>query len=212
MRKLKYILDDFRWVKALFSPFTSFKAKWYFGKTTVGTPYFLPRKVVKATPALATKAALQDIKRATDWNKANPDSKFKHTVKSFDEAYAEQMKNRHFVPLKVGFSMCGLGWKTKWTSMDFRHEWNPVISFVFFGYQIAVTFYHEHGSHYWEPWLCYEYASDKKRTVKSRLSFCRRKCPQTWTSHKHDEEPVTTNYWDVILKPKYIYKKRNNNK
>ena len=112
--KLKYRLEQFRWVKALFSPFTPFKTKWYFGKTQIGTPYFLPRKIVKATPELATKAALRDIKRATDWNKANPTSTFQHKVKSFEEAYAEQMTNRHFVPLKVGFSMCGLGWKTKW--------------------------------------------------------------------------------------------------
>ena len=203
MMKLKYTLERFRWVKALFSPFTPFKAKWYFGKTQIGTPYFLPRKLVKATPELATKAALREIKDRENWNKANPDSSFKHIVKSFDDVYADQMTRKHFVPLKVGFSMCGLGWKTKWDQYDFRHEWNPIISFVFFGYQIAVTFYHPHHSHYWESWLCYEYASDKKRKVKSRLAFCRRKCPQTWTSHKHDEEPVTTNYWDLILKPKY---------
>ena len=208
--KLKYTLERFRWIKALFSPFTPFKAKWYFGKTQIGTPYFLPRKLVKATPELATKAALYEIKRATDWNKANPNSSFQHTVKSFEEAYAEQMKNRHFVPLKVGFSMCGLGWKTKWTSMDFRHEWNPVISFVFFGYQIAVTFYHPHHSHYWESWLCYEYASDKKRSKRKRIAFCRRKCPQTWRSlGKDGKDDVVTNYWDLILKDKYLNKKND---
>lgn len=210
--KLKYRLEQLRWVKALFSPFTPFKAKWYFGKTQIGTPYFLPRKLVKATPELATKAALRDIKRATDWNNANPTSTFQHTVKSFEEAYAEQMKNRHYVPLKVGFSMNGLGWKTKWTSMDFRHEWNPVISFVFFGYQIAVTFYHEYGSHYWESWLCYEYASDKKKSKRKRINFCRRKCPQTWRQlGKDGKEDIVTNYWDLILKPKYL-KKPNEHK
>ena len=204
IKELKYKLERFRWIKALFSPFTPFKVKWYVGKTQIGTPYFLPRKLVKATPELATKAALEEIKRATNWNKANPTSTFQHTVKSFDEAYAEQMKNRHYVPLKVGFSMNGLGWKTKWNQYDIRHEWNPVISFVFFGYQIAATFYHEHGSHYWESWLCYEYASDKKKSIKSRLAFCRRKCPQTWTSHRHNEKPVTTDYWKLILKKKYL--------
>jgi hypothetical protein len=204
MQKLKYTLEQFRWVKALFSPFTPFKVSWYVGKTTVGTPYFLPRKLVKATPELATKAALAQIKRATDWNKANPTSTFQHTVKSFDEAYAEQMKNRHYVPLKVGFSMNGLGWKTKWNQYDIRHEWNPVISFVFFGYQIAATFYHPHQSHYWESWLCYEYASDKTKSKRERIAFCRKKCPQTWTSHKHNEKPVTTDYWNLILKKKYL--------
>ena len=204
MRRLKYTLEQFRWIKALFSPFTPFKVKWYFGKTQIGTPYFLPRKLVKATPKLATKAALDQIKRATDWNRANPTSTFQHTVKSFDEAYAEQMKSKHFVPLKVGFSYNGLGWKTKWNEYDFRHEWDPVISFVFFGYQIAVTFYHKHSSHYWESWLCYEYASDKKQSKRERIAFCRRKCPQTWSRLHKDGTKETTNYWDLILKSKYL--------
>lgn len=201
--RIKIILDRFRWIKALFSPFTPFKISWYIGKTQIGTPYFLPRKLVKATPELATKAALRDIKQATDWNKANPTSTFQHKVKPFDEVYAEQMEHRHYVPLKVGFSSCSLGWKTKWDQYDIRHEWNPVISFVFFGYQIAMTVYHEHHSHYWESWLCYEYASDKTKSKQERIKFCRRKCPQTWVSHNGDEK-VTTNYWDLILKPKYL--------
>ena len=204
MRKLKYILEDFRWVKALFSPFTPFKIKLYAGKIQVGTPYFLPRKWIKATPELATKAALEEIKRGETWNKLNPNSKFQHTIKPFNEVYNEMMKRQHAVPLKVGFSYCGLGWKTKWTSTDFRHEWNPVFSFVFFGYQIAATFYHPHHSHYWESWLCYEYASDKKKSKRKRIAFCRRKYPQTWTTHRHDEEPKTVDYWNLILKTKYL--------
>jgi len=67
--KLKYRLEQFRWVKALFSPFTPFKVKWYVGKTQIGTPYFLPRKLVKATPELATKAALREIKDRENFNK-----------------------------------------------------------------------------------------------------------------------------------------------
>ena len=204
MKKLKYILEPFRWIKALFSPFTPFKVSWYVGKTQIGTPYFLPRKWVKATPELATKAALEQIESSRKWNERNPDSKFKHTIKSFDEVYQEKLKYRFPVPLKVGFSMNGLGWKTKWDQYDIRHEWDPVISFVFFGYQIAATFYHPHQSHYWESWICYEYYSDKKQSKRERIAFCRKKCPQTWTSHKHNEKPVTTDYWDLILKTKYL--------
>ena len=204
MKKLKYILEPFRWIKALFSPFTPFKVSWYVGKTQIGTPYFLPRKWVKATPELATKAALEQIESSRKWNERNPDSKFKHTIKSFDEVYQEKLKYRFPVPLKVGFSMNGLGWKTKWDQYDIRHEWDPVISFVFFGYQIAATFYHPHQSHYWESWICYEYCSDKKQSKRERIAFCRKKCPQTWTSHKHNEKPVTTDYWDLILKTKYL--------
>jgi hypothetical protein len=198
--KLKYKLEQFRWIKALFSPFTPFKVKWYIGKTQIGTPYFLPRKWVKGTPKLINEAILKHVEREERFNKANPE--YARKIKSFEELY-EEFKNRTFpVPLTVGFSMCGLGWKTKWNEYDFRHEWNPVISFVFFGYQIAVTFYHPHHSHYWESWLCYEYRSDKNKSKRKRVNFCRRKCPQKWSTGS-GENKVVTDYWDLILKPEY---------
>ena len=205
MMNIKYTLERFRWVKALFSPFTPFKVGWYVGKIRIGTPYFLPRKWVKATPELAYKAAEKEIKRRENFNKSNANSKFKHEIKPIGELYQEYMKRQHAVPLKVGFSMCSLGWKTKWNQYDIRHEWNPVISFIFFGYQIAATFYHPHHSHYWESWLCYEYESDKKKSIKSRLAFCRRKCPQTWRQlGKDGKDDIVTDYWDLILKKKYL--------
>jgi len=197
---LKYTLERFRWIKALFSPFTPFKVKWYVGKTQVGIPYFYPRKWVKATNRRATEAALEEIERQKKWNELNPEHARK--IKSFEEIFQEKMKCSFAVPLKVGFSMCGLGWKTKWDEYDFRHEWNPIISFVFFGYQIAITFYHPHHSHYWESWLCYEYRSDKKKSKRKRIAFCRRKSPQTW-SRGFGEDKVITDYWDLILKTKY---------
>lgn len=202
--KLKYLIQDLRWIKALFSPFKPFRVRCYVGKTAVGVPYFLPRKWVKATPELATKAALEQIESSKKWNERNPDSTFKHTIKPFDEVYKEKMGYQYPVPLKVGFSYCGLGWKTKWTSTDFRHEWNPTFSFVFFGYQIALTVYSEYHSHYWESWLYYEYATDKTKSKRERIEQCRKEAPQTWTSHRHDEEPVTTDYYTKILKPKYL--------
>jgi hypothetical protein len=187
---LKYTLERFRWIKALFSPFTPFKVKWYVGKTQVGVPYFYPRKFVKLTE--------EDIQKAIENHKAN-----KNYVQHIDSKLYDMYKNHtKAVPLKIGFSYCGLGWKTKWDEYDFRHEWNPIISFVFFGYQIAVTFYHPHHSHYWESWLCYEYRSDKKKSKRKRINFCRRKSPQTWVSGS-GEDKVTTDYWDLILKPKY---------
>ena len=202
MMSLKYTIQSLRWIKALFSPFKPFKVKLYVGKTQVGIPYFLPRKWVKGTPELITKAVLKHIEQEERFNKSNPE--YTRKIKSFDELY-EQYKNYRFpVPLKVGFSYCGLGWKTKWTDTDFRHEWNPVLSFVFFGYQIALTFYSPYHSHYWEPWLYYEYATDKTKSKRERIEQCRKNAPQTWTSHKHDEEPITTDYYTLILKQKYL--------
>lgn len=165
MRKIKYIIQNFRWLKALFSPFKPFSVKWYVGKTQIGVPYFLPRKWVKS--------------------KTKP-------------GYTEP------VPLKVGFSYCGLGWKTKWSSTDFRYEWGPVFSFVFFGYQIAMMIGHEHASHYWECWLYYEYATDKSKSKRQRVEQCRKEFPQTWTVSSYGKEKETINYYDRILKTKYL--------
>jgi hypothetical protein len=158
---LKYTLERFRWIKALWSPFKPFKVSFYAGKTQVGVPYFYPRKTVKS--------------------KTKP-------------GYLE------FKPLTVGFSYCSLGWKTKWGDTDYRHEWNPILSFVFFGYQIALTFYSPYGSHYWEPWLYYEYATDKTKSKRKRIRQCRKKAPQTWTS----SDEGTVDYYERILKPKYL--------
>jgi hypothetical protein len=158
---LKYTLERFRWIKALFSPFKPFKVSFYAGKTQVGIPFFYPRKTVKS--------------------KTKP-------------GYSE------FKPLTVGFSYCSLGYKTKWTDTDYRHEWNPVFSFVFFGYQIALTFYSPYGSHYWEPWLYYEYSTDKTKSKRERIEQCKKEAPETWTSSAEG----TVDYYERILKPKYL--------
>ena len=190
MRKLKYILNDLRWLKVLNSPFKPFKVGLYMGKTQVGIPYFLPRKWVKYTDEDAIKASVE--------HKAN-----KNKVQVSDKQLFEMYKKYNkAVPLTVGFSYCSLGWKTKYD--DFRHEWNPVLSFVFFGYQIALTFYSPYGSHYWEPWLYYEYRTDKTKSKRERIEQCIKEAPETWTSSKHNEEPVTTDYYTKILKQKYL--------
>lgn len=201
MSKLKYVIQDLKWLKVLNSPFKPFRVRFYAGKTQVGVPYFLPRKWVKATPELRRKAALDKIKSEERYNKSNP--KYARSIKSFEELY-EDFKNYTFpVPLKVGFSYCGLGWKTKWTSTDFRYEWGPVLSFVFFGYQIALTVGHKHSSHYWEAWLYYEYATDKTKSKRERIEQCKKEFNQTWTVHQNGNEE-TIDYYQIILKTKYI--------
>jgi len=198
MKKLKYIIQDFRWLKVLFSPFKPFRVKCYIGKTRIGVPYFYPRKWVKATPERAKKAALDRILEEEKWNKRNPN--FARKVKSFDDLYEEYMKYRFAVPLKVGFSYCGLGWKTKYDS--YRYETSPVFSFVFFGYQIALTVGHKHPDQYWESWLYYEY--ETKGTREERVKQCREKAPQTWTTYKQGKEKETVDYYELILKKKYL--------
>lgn len=107
------------------------------------------------------------------------------------------------VPKKIGFDFVGLGWKTKWRSDDYRMEWDPVFSFVFFDWQIALKFLapsDECDPHYWECWLFYERETDKYSSTKERIQQARKGFPCVWI--RGDEEKVC--YWDLILKNKYL--------
>lgn len=185
-------MKRFTWLKVLNSPFKRPKLVWYFGKTTIGVPYFFPRKWVKYTH--------QDTVEAVE--KVINDPKF--VKKSYYEWYDYYKRYSKAVPLKVGFSYCDLGWKTKWSNTDYRHEWNPTLSFVFFGWQIAVRVIPEHNSFYWQAWLYYELSTDKTKSKKERIEECRKGFPNIWTTHEHGKEPKTVNYYDLILKKKYL--------
>lgn len=202
MRKLKYKLKQLRYWKILFSPFRPFRIKFYVGKMAIGVPYFFPRKWVKATPKLAHEATLQHIKSEERFNELNP--KYARKVRSYEKIYEEKLKYKYAVPIKVGFSSCGLGYKTKWSDTDYRYEWGPVLSFVFFGYQIAWSIGHEHANHYWPCWLYYENNTDKTKSKRERIAECRRDFPQTWTTTHGDGTRETIDYYTRILKPKYL--------
>lgn len=184
-------MKQFTWLKVFSSPFKRPKLRWYFGKIAIGVPYFYPRKWVKFTKEDAVRAA---IKAAN-----NPQL----VKKSFNEWYSSYRKYRKAVPLTIGFSYCDLGWKTKWSDTDFRFEWNPILSFVFFGWQIAVWAQPEHDSHYWEAWLHYELKTDRGFDEKARVEQCKQGFPNIWkVSDKNGAK--TVNYYDLILKKKYL--------
>lgn len=103
------------------------------------------------------------------------------------------------IPRKFGFDFVSLGWKTKYD--DYRFEWSPMISFVFFKWQIAVTFVAPHLDHYWESWLYYTRKTEG--TTAERIAQCRKEAPQTWTSHHADGTQETIDYYNLILKDKW---------
>ena len=121
-------MSSLKFLKILLSPFKPFNVKVYCGKTAIGVPYFYPRKWVKGTPKLAHKATLQYIQKEESYNKRNPNSG--RTIRPYEEVYREKLTYSYAVPLKIGFSFCGLGYKTKWTDTDYRYEYGPVFSFV----------------------------------------------------------------------------------
>ena len=106
------------------------------------------------------------------------------------------------VPKKIGFDFIGLGWKTKWEATDYRFEWSPVLSFVFFGYQIAVTVVAPYQDEYWESWLYYERNTDKTKSKQERTEQCIREFPQTYKQHSNEGTRII-NYYDLILKDRY---------
>jgi hypothetical protein len=195
---LKYFIKDLDFLRAYNSPFKPLRPKWYCGKIALGTPYFFPRKWVKATPKRAHEATLKYIKETEDFNKRNPE--YARSVRPYDKIFADKMQCSYAVPKKIGFDFVSLGWKTKWNS--YRFEWSPMISFVFFKWQIAVTFVAPHLDHYWESWLYY--TRETKGTTAERIAQCRKEAPQTWTSHNSDGTKETINYYDLILKKKWL--------
>lgn len=115
----------------------------------------------------------------------------------------KNMEYKTAIPKKIGFDFVSLGWKTKWTDLDIRHEWSPIWSFVFFNWQIALSFIPDNESDYWECWLIYEYHTDKTKSVKERIEQAKNLFPCVWISMKDDIEQKIC-YWDLILRNKYL--------
>jgi hypothetical protein len=196
-------MTKFEFLKAFNSPFKRPRIKWYFGKVAIGTPYFFPRRWVKPTQQMLIDAAQKDIVERQRWNEAN--EKYGNTPKTIPtiEELCEQKKNHKFpIPKKIGFDFVGLGWKTKWTDTDYRFEWSPLWSFVFFKWQIAVSFNVPHPEHYWVCWLTYENNTDKTLPVEERIKIAKEINPEiwTWTSSRGEDKKETICYWDKVLK------------
>lgn len=188
--KLKYIISNLMFLRTYNSPFKPLKLKFYFGKIARGVPYFYPRVWIKYT--------FQDcIEKATE-SINNP-----NLVKKSFEEWVEYYKGySKAIPKKIGFDFVSLGWKTKYD--EYRFEFSPIWSFVCFGYQITLTFFAENPDHYWESFLAYYYDTDRTKTRYERITDCRKRFPQTWTTHYSNNVKETVDYWDLILKDKYV--------
>jgi hypothetical protein len=103
-----------------------------------------------------------------------------------------------------GFNYCGLGYKTKWTSTDYRHEWNPVYSFIFLGLQFCISIVPKHDLHYWESWLYYNFKTDSSKSKTERIKQCIKEFRNTWTVFSNDGAERDVNYYNHILRNKYL--------
>ena len=109
------------------------------------------------------------------------------------------------VPKKIGFDFVGLGYKTKWSDTDYRFEYGPVWSFVFFKWQIAVMLKVPHPEHYWVCWLTYENDTDNDLLdTSTRIKIAREINPEIWTTSRGEGKKETICYWDKVLKDKWL--------
>lgn len=199
--KLYWLLKELEWLKVYFSPFKPPIPKLYIGRIAIGVPYFFPIVRKKATPKKAYDATIKEIEDTKKYNEK--EQTYKRTVRTFDEIYAQKINSSFAQPKKIGFNFVSLGWKTKWERDDYRFEWSPVWSFVFFKWQIAVTFVAPEMQHFWECWLYYNRETKHTaKTTKGRLTIARKKFPCKWTTHKNGVEEKIC-YWDIILKNKW---------
>ena len=159
---------------------------------------------------MARKAASEEIEKIKRFNELNPQSSCVREIPPFEKIYEEKLRCRFAVPKKIGFDFVRLGWKTKYRDHDYRFEWAPLLSFVFFKWQIAVIVRAPEQDHYWEAWLYYEYATDKRLPKWLRVRHCREQFPLLWTVyHKNPKTGETTDketvdYYNHILKSKYL--------
>jgi len=190
--KIKYFILKFEFLKIYFSPFKPPKIKLYIGKVSIGVPVFYPRKWV----AFTKKDALIKAQKVIEDKKS---IYYKKDLQSVSEKFIDYSKA---VPKKIGFDFVPLGWKTKWSSTDYRFEYSPVWSFVFFKWQIALIFIAPEETHYWECWLSYINNTDKTKCTKGRIKEAKKIFPCVWFKYEDGKEQEVC-YWDYVLKNKF---------
>ena len=172
------------------SPFKPLKLVFYFGKIARGVPYFFPRNWIPFTEEDAINRAKEHFEKNPKAAELIPFDKMVNSYRNYTKA----------VPKKVGFDFVGLGWKTKFDS--YRFEFSPIWSFVFFGYQLTLTFVAPHDMHYWECFLVYHYETDRTKSWEERLEQAKKEYCCIWSQGTGDEK-VSTDYWELIIKDKW---------
>lgn len=192
---IKYWLQDiyrtFWFLKVYFSPFKIIIPTFYIGKINYGVPFYFPRRWVKLSKKEILEKAKIVVERGDVLYKDMSISKIAELFKGYCKVKGDKL---------IGFDFVGLGYKYKFEQI--RHEYNPIWSFVFFKWQIAILFIPEDDSQYWESWVYYEKHTDKSKSVEERIEQCRKEVPQTWRSWDNGEEKIT-DYYPLILKNKW---------
>lgn len=131
----------------------------------------------------------------------------RRVVRSKENPGYLEFKNVKYLWLDI----IGLGYKTKWSNIDYRFEWSPLISLVIFGKQLVITVLPDISdsfalSDYWEAWLFYENNTSKELSKEERIKELLKYMGLTGTIHTKDEVKVYNNF-DTIFKNKYHHLK-----
>ena len=195
--KISSFKYKYKFLKVLFNtPFKPFKLQWYFGKIKVGTPIFLPRKWVKCN--------LEDAEK--EWERIGEYSRNAYLRNQTKKEWLVKYTKGHTKVVSIkyfGWHFHTLGWKTKWTRHDYRHEWNPGLSIVIFGKQLAIGITFKDSmidTCYWEAWLNWEYNTDKTKSKEERFKELIKKYSCTWGN----DDKGYVDYYKFILNKKYL--------
>ena len=193
-------MKNFSYLKTFLSPFKRPKLKWYIGKIAVGVPYFYPSKWSKLSHDDIDEKVNNELKKLMSKEKEFGKDL---NIPSYEDLYKKYKGYTKRVTKHFGFDFVTLGWKTKWSETDYRFEWAPIWSFVFWKWQIALIFKAPEDIHYWEAWLFYENNTDKSLTKQERIQYCKDNNPQKYRQYKNGEESLI-DYYELILKDEYL--------
>ena len=75
---------------------------------------------------------------------------------------------------------------------------------MIFEKQLVLTLGHPNVDHYWTAWIYYSKYTDKSLSQEERLKQCIENFPLTYTIWKGQEPKQKVNYYNNIIKPKYL--------
>jgi len=102
-----------------------------------------------------------------------------------------------------GIDFVGLGWKTKWSDIDYRYEYAPLFSLVLFKKQFCIFLHTDEPDSYWTALLYYKYHTLQNHRWKDRVDKLKHDFPLSYISHHSDGRVTKSNHYDVILKEAY---------
>lgn len=184
-------LKEYNQVKDIF---VSPKKRCYFGKLTVGSPYFYPRWFVDTIInfrklKLNSEEESSKIVKRYHWLKEDrlrKNYKFRNLplVRRSKDWVFKLFGNYYWLqigwPVMIG--TLGLGWKDKFNTP--RHEWNPQFYIYFFKWQLIVWWDSpDRDYHYWEQILWYLYYQEEydKENKQTNIHLARKEWP--WSNN-----------------------------